>query len=113
MGMVVWTWSKILPGVSSQSGLSTLFSTGFHTQPWTRQQWPFGCSIQKARLQGASTSLVILSALFTREPQTGMVLGPKRSPHPKAVLSCLEEEMECRQAEFLASLSCPDIAQIQ
>lgn len=47
------------------------------------------------------------------EPQTGMVLGPKRSPHPKAVLSCLEEEMECQQAEFLASLSCPDVAQIR
>lgn len=89
------------------------FSTGFHTRPRTRQQWPFGCSIQKARLQGASTNLVILSALFTWEPQTGMVLGPKRSPHPKAVLSCLEEEMECRQMEFLVSLSCPDIAQIR
>lgn len=64
--------------------------------------WLFGCSIRKARLQGASISLVILSTLFTQEPQTGLVLGPKRSPHPKAVLSCLEEEIECRQAEFLA-----------
>lgn len=31
MGMVVWTWSKILPGVSSQSGLSTVFHRLSHS----------------------------------------------------------------------------------
>lgn len=72
------------PGISSQCGAAPLLSTCFHAQPQRSQQ----CLRDTHSPEGAACerpdSTVL--PLFTREPQTIIVLGPKASAHPLAAL---------------------------
>lgn len=85
-----------------------MLSTCFQAQPRRSQQ----CLRDMHSPEGATferpDSTVL--PLFTREPQTIIVLGPKTSAHPQAVLSCVwRKEMNVDRQPLL----CLSVAQIR
>lgn len=100
MGMVAWTWSEASPGISSQSGLSTLSSTGFHTQPPSHQQCLTACValwVQHSKGQapgcfrqpGHLVCIIHPGASNQNGSRTKEVTTPRGCP------VCLEEAIEC------------------